>query len=54
VDDILLFYEVSRRDVVKLKEIIDLYYVATRMKINVGKSTISFMWIDNDNVRFVS
>lgn len=36
VDNILIFHDGSRRDVKKLKEILELYCVATRMLVNVG------------------
>jgi hypothetical protein len=39
VDDILILCEDSRRVVEKLKEIIDLFYMATSMKMNMAKST---------------
>jgi hypothetical protein len=42
VSDILILYDGLRRDWFKLKEILDLYYVATGMMVNLGKSIISF------------
>jgi hypothetical protein len=35
VDDILIFYEGSRRDIEKFKDIMDLFYKALCMKINL-------------------
>lgn len=53
LDDILIFNDESRRDVDKLKEILDIYYTTTRMLINVRKSSVSFTGIPlEDQVYF--
>eukprot|EP01018_Ginkgo_biloba_P034237 Gb_24170 [translate_table: standard] len=51
VDDILLFCDGSRRDALKLREVLDLYCSATGMLVNIGKSTVSFMGISEDDIR---
>jgi hypothetical protein len=40
IDNILIFFDVSRRMVDKLKEILDLFYVAPDIMINSSKSMI--------------
>jgi hypothetical protein len=40
------FCDGTRRDIVKLKEINDLFCIATSMNINLGKSTISLFGIN--------
>lgn len=54
VDDLILFCDGSRSNTEKLKDILDLYSIATGMKINVGESTVSFSGVDEDNVTFLS
>jgi hypothetical protein len=50
VNDILLFCDGSRRDAMKLKEILDLYCTATGKFMNLRKSTISFLGINEDGI----
>jgi hypothetical protein len=45
VDDNLIFCNGIRRDVVKLKEIIDLYCITIGPNINIGKYCVSLMGI---------
>jgi hypothetical protein len=52
VDDIILFCDGSGRNVLKLKEILDLYCTASRMKVNLNKSSISFFEVNEDEVRY--
>jgi hypothetical protein len=54
VDDILIFYDGTRRDVIKLREIIDLYYTSIGMMINIGKSIVSFKGIYEEERLFFS
>eukprot|EP01018_Ginkgo_biloba_P004985 Gb_28741 [translate_table: standard] len=54
VDDILLFCEGSRRDIMKLKEILDLYCAATVMMINLNKSSISFSQVLEEDRGFMN
>eukprot|EP01018_Ginkgo_biloba_P020280 Gb_31029 [translate_table: standard] len=51
VDDILLFCDGSRRDALKLREVLDLYCSATGILVNIGKSIVSFMGISEDVIR---
>jgi hypothetical protein len=51
--DILIFYDGSRRDFLKLKEILDLYCVSIRMMVNLGKSIIFFVGIEVENVESI-
>jgi hypothetical protein len=51
VDDVLLFCDGSRREVNKPKEILDLYVIASRMEINMHKSSISCNGMEDDQVR---
>jgi len=53
-DDILLFYEGTRRDALNLKEVLDLYYTATGMEINLEKSTLSFYEVSEEDCRVLS
>jgi hypothetical protein len=46
VDDILLFCNGSKRDALELKDILDLYCMAIGMKVNIGKSSISFIGVN--------
>jgi hypothetical protein len=50
VDDILIFCEGLKRVIEKLKDIIELLCMATSMKINLAKSTIS-LWGINEMVK---
>ena len=43
VVDILFFCNGTKRDAYKLKEIMDLYWLATKMIVNMGKYTISLL-----------
>jgi hypothetical protein len=45
VNGILIFSDCSIRDAHKLREILDLYCLATRMMVNVEKSAVSFMGV---------
>jgi hypothetical protein len=54
VDDIFIFYEGSRRGETRLKEIIELYYIAIGMYVNMGKSTIFYIVMFNDDKYYIS
>ena len=51
VDDILIFCDGTRRDIIKLKEGILLLQVATSMLVNDEKSTISYSNLDVEEIR---
>jgi hypothetical protein len=51
VDDVLLFYDVSRRDARNLKEILELYYTTISMLVNVHKYCITFNGVEEDQIR---
>lgn len=53
VDDVLLFCDGSWRDAYKLKEDFDLYCIATSMKVNMQKSSISFHEVEEDQIRMI-
>jgi hypothetical protein len=52
VDDVLLFYDGSWMDASKLK-ILDLYCIATGMKVNLQKSSISFNKDAEDQINVI-
>ena len=53
VDDILIFYDGSRRDIDKLCEGLDLLQVALGMFINMHKSTISFSNLRGEEAQYL-
>jgi len=53
VDDILIFYDGSRRDTDKLCEGITLFKRATSMLINEQKSNITFSSLEADDLRYI-
>jgi hypothetical protein len=50
IDDILIFCESTRRIIENLKDLIDLFYIVTFMKMNLSKTTIS-LWGINEAVQ---
>jgi hypothetical protein len=48
---LLVVYDGSRRDASKLREILDLYCIATWMRVNVHKYSISFNGLDDKQAR---
>ena len=55
IDDILLFCNVFFRDVIRLKDLFDLYCLETRMEVNEGKSSLTFMGLsDEEKAQFTN
>ena len=53
VDNVLLFCDKSKRDVISLKEILKLYCLATYMRVTKHKSFISFHGVNEDNIKYI-
>jgi hypothetical protein len=49
----LLFCDESRRYVEKFRDVMDLYYKAREMMVNVGKSIVSFMGVSEEEKNYV-
>jgi hypothetical protein len=54
IDDSLIFCDGIRKDVIRLKEIIDLYHIATGKHINIEKYSISFVGLSNVDRVYIS
>jgi hypothetical protein len=52
VNDLLLFYDGSRREAIKIRDLLYLYYATTSMLINVQKSSTSFLGLVEEEVRY--
>ena len=48
----MLFCDGTRRDALQQKKIIDMYCTTTRIKASIGKSTISFSSVSDEDIKF--